>query len=647
MKIKLLSLHLENFRGLREFSIAPNGEGASIIGANGTGKSTLAAAFLWLLDGKDAQGRDNYNIFPLDADGRRVSGCSPCVTARLDVDGTALVLQRSMAERWIKRRGAAEAEYTGDETRFVVNEVPVSAGEYARRIAGLVPEKLLPLLTSAAWFSEQTKDYKERRRLLMEQFGGISSGEVFDACPDLQPLREALGSHSVEEYGRICADRRKRHKDALATIPARIDENRKQLDDVPMDAAQLKDERGKINVEIAKLRYAIEHTSESEESGRLSGELQRVRDQLALVPKKRQAMEQAVNAEWKAAHTTQLAAAIKAHSECECLLRGLEADLLLARKKRLAAEEQRDALRAEWTQVNAVTPSVQETCPTCGQPLPTEQVQQALERFNTEKSEQLGAIAEKGSAAAQAALRLSATCAQLQKRVEQEQRRLAVLAAELESVQAQTPPSSQSPLLEQLDEQERSLLAEQQRLQGAIADIQTHTAAATASRQQELARLQQQADTLSSQLAQAEQAAAREKRIEALEEEKRAAMRGLEQAEQGTALCQEFTRQMVAMLTQRVNRHFPTVRWKLFEEQKNGGLREVCEATVDGVPYGALNTAARMQANVEIVAAFGEAAGISMPLFLDNRESVTALYIPDGMQIIDLKVVPGAALGQE
>ena len=74
-------------------------------------------------------------------------------------------------------------------------------------------------------------------------------------------------------------------------------------------------------------------------------------------------------------------------------------------------------------------------------------------------------------------------------------------------------------------------------------------------------------------------------------------------------------------------------------------IRDSCEAMVDGVPYGALNTASKMQANVEIVQAFSRAADISLPLFLDNRESVTDLTLPDEMQVINLNVIPGEKLG--
>ena len=43
--------------------------------------------------------------------------------------------------------------------------------------------------------------------------------------------------------------------------------------------------------------------------------------------------------------------------------------------------------------------------------------------------------------------------------------------------------------------------------------------------------------------------------------------------------------------------------------------------------------------------AFSRAADISLPLFLDNRESVTDLTLPDEMQVINLNVIPGEKLG--
>lgn len=85
MNIKLLNLELSDFKGLRDFTFCPGGKNAIIRGANGTGKSTVMTAFLWLLTGKDAQGRSDFNIFPVGADGKRISGCFPEVTASLTI----------------------------------------------------------------------------------------------------------------------------------------------------------------------------------------------------------------------------------------------------------------------------------------------------------------------------------------------------------------------------------------------------------------------------------------------------------------------------------------------------------------------------------------------------------------------------------
>lgn len=275
--VKLLKLDIENFRGIKNFVLTPDGHRITVQGANGTGKSTLMAAFLWLLTGKDAQGRENYNVFPLGTDGNRLSGCSPTVTATLSMpDGRTLILQRSICERWTKRRGSAETEYNGDETRYFIDEVPVSAGEYSSAIFGMFPEKLLPLLLNAAWFSEQTKDYKERRRLLLEQFGSLQPADVFTANPELSDLESMLGTHSVDEFSRICTERRKRYKDSLSALPARIDENRKQLQSMS-DAGDIKNKRSKLNVEIAKLQYEIEHTTADAVQRHNQQELEKVR----------------------------------------------------------------------------------------------------------------------------------------------------------------------------------------------------------------------------------------------------------------------------------------------------------------------------------------------------------------------------------
>ena len=643
--VKLLKLDIENFRGIKNFVLTPDGHRITVQGANGTGKSTLMAAFLWLLTGKDAQGRENYNVFPLGTDGNRLSGCSPTVTATLSMpDGRTLILQRSICERWTKRRGSAETEYNGDETRYFIDEVPVSAGEYSSAIFGMFPEKLLPLLLNAAWFSEQTKDYKERRRLLLEQFGSLQPADVFTANPELSDLESMLGTHSVDEFSRICTERRKRYKDSLSALPARIDENRKQLQSMS-DAGDIKNKRSKLNVEIAKLQYEIERTTADAVQRHNQQELEKVRQYLEMIPNKRRVLEASGNAGWLEEHNRRVDDAARGKQNAMCRAETLAAELRVLNLERAHLAAERDRLRVEWVEVNGSVPDIAQTCPTCGQALPAELVQEAQENFNVSKSERLSDIAAKGAKAAQDVETMEQKAARLREDLDTCERAARAAAAAYDMVIAEKPPVTQMGLFAELDAEEKELKARAEELRQAIQASAQAAEQVVQEKRQKLADMQAQSDAMTSRLAEIERNAALETRIQELEAEQRDTLHQLEEAERGLSMCEEYTRTLVILLTERVNKHFPTVRFKLFEQQKNGGLREVCEAMVDGVPYGALNTASKMQANVEIVQAFSRAADISLPLFLDNRESVTDLTLPDEIQVINLNVSPGEKLG--
>ena len=643
--VKLLKLDIENFRGIKNFVLTPDGHRITVQGANGTGKSTLMAAFLWLLTGKDAQGRENYNVFPLGTDGNRLSGCSPTVTATLSMpDGRTLILQRSICERWTKRRGSAETEYNGDETRYFIDEVPVSAGEYSSAIFGMFPEKLLPLLLNAAWFSEQTKDYKERRRLLLEQFGSLQPADVFTANPELSDLESMLGTHSVDEFSRICTERRKRYKDSLSALPARIDENRKQLQSMS-DAGDIKNKRSKLNVEIAKLQYEIERTTADAVQRHNQQELEKVRQYLEMIPNKRRVLEASGNAGWLEEHNRRVDDAARGKQNAMCRAETLAAELRVLNLERDHLAAERDRLRVEWVEVNGSVPDIAQTCPTCGQALPAELVQEAQENFNVSKSERLSDIAAKGAKAAQDVETMEQKAARLREDLDTCERAARAAAAAYDMVIAEKPPVTQMGLFAELDAEEKELKARAEELRQAIQASAQAAEQVVQEKRQKLADMQAQSDAMTSRLAEIERNAALETRIQELEAEQRDTLHQLEEAERGLSMCEEYTRTLVILLTERVNKHFPTVRFKLFEQQKNGGLREVCEAMVDGVPYGALNTASKMQANVEIVQAFSRAADISLPLFLDNRESVTDLTLPDEMQVINLNVIHGEKLG--
>ena len=70
--IKLKSLSLFNFKGIRNLTLDFTNAETWIYGENGTGKTTVCDAFSWLLFGKDSKGKSdsNFNIKTLDENGK-------------------------------------------------------------------------------------------------------------------------------------------------------------------------------------------------------------------------------------------------------------------------------------------------------------------------------------------------------------------------------------------------------------------------------------------------------------------------------------------------------------------------------------------------------------------------------------------------
>ena len=57
--IKLKSLSLFNFKGIRNLTLDFTNAETWIYGENGTGKTTVCDAFSWLLFGKDSKGKSD------------------------------------------------------------------------------------------------------------------------------------------------------------------------------------------------------------------------------------------------------------------------------------------------------------------------------------------------------------------------------------------------------------------------------------------------------------------------------------------------------------------------------------------------------------------------------------------------------------
>ena len=182
---------------------------------------------------------------------------------------------------------------------------------------------------------------------------------------------------------------------------------------------------------------------------------------------------------------------------------------------------------------------------------------------------------------------------------------------------------------------------EQQALQQQLADGQ----AATQPARQELCRQQedyrQNLAQIACRRAAVEQQAQGQRRIAQLQQREQTLAAEYAELERQTFLTEEFIRVKVGLLEQRINSRFKLARFRLFEQQVNGALNEVCEVLgPDGAPYnGGLNNAARINTGIDIINTLGAHYGMTAPLFIDNAEAVSEL-IDTPSQLIRLVVSP-------
>ena len=130
-----------------------------------------------------------------------------------------------------------------------------------------------------------------------------------------------------------------------------------------------------------------------------------------------------------------------------------------------------------------------------------------------------------------------------------------------------------------------------------------------------------------------------QRRIEELRRREQTLADEYAEMERQTFLTEQFIRVKVGLLEERINSRFKLARFRLFEQQVNGALSEVCEVLgPDGAPFnGGLNNAARINIGIDIINTLAEHYGMTAPLFIDNAEAVNQL-IDAPCQLIRLVV---------
>ena len=656
MQIKLKKLALQNFKGCKG-RLIEFGDKTIILGANATGKTTIIDGFMWLLFDKDSSGISKFQIRPLDSAGNQIDSVEILVEGTLDIDGKETVLKKVQKQIWRKKRGTDTIEFQGNVNEFEIDGYPKSEKDYKEYISDIVDEELFKMVTSPAAFA--SLPWKKKREVLMKLINEISDIEIAQSDEKFLPLILELERASTNDIQKKYNKAMKEWKKKQVELPARIDEVSKQLVDI--DVAELELQANYLREQIDDMeRQQEDADSAVTEYDKVSAEIIRVKGKMRAI--------------FDEANSSLLEERKSIQRRIDEAAEGFEksrgqiklSEMKIEQLKNAIEQNEAEKIRLleKWeAEYKRVFPEYEElsvldenslVCPTCGQVLQEELRSQKIadyeerkkqhridydksrEDFEESKENRKADINEKGKV----------IVAEIKKnKSEIERQETLMKQAKEDSIRFNKEKSASMEELAKLpktadlsDNQEYeafqtelSNLEESQRNMDSGADYRGQLKI-------KLSGLREELSAVEKKIASADNSAI-EERLEQLKEEQRDVGQKVADQEKMIYLLEQFIREKMDKISESINSKFNTVSWKLFETQINGGMKECCECTVNGVPYSALNSGHRIIAGLDIINSLSQLYGVEAPIFIDNAEAISDGNLPNmDCQMILLKV---------
>lgn len=640
-EVFLKKLILKNFKKIQDLTVEFTDKNTFICGGNGTGKTTLKDAFLWLLFGKDSTNRadTNFNIKTLGEDGKPILHLVHSVTGVLSINGRDVELQRNYVEKW--GSGVNAGVLQNHATEFYLNGVKLKTKkEYDAEVAAILPEDVFRMITNPLYFP--TMKAQDQKAMLLEMAGNVTNEEVANINPKFQELISLISGRTLEQLAKEIASKKSAIKDELKGIPGRIDSVRDAMpesEDWAVLEKEIADKKEKIKDIDSQL---ADKSKQIEAEFKAKSELQKQIGNKKLAKSQREnEIRQNANKSYHDVldNISKLEYQVKSkdaeisrkqedHSRIKANIEALNNDL--------------EVLRGKFYAIDAETLQYPEgafICPTCKRELEVEDIQakqqELQDNFNLNKANRLKAVQNEGKEKAAKVEELKKQCSIIQATITQLSNEKEILVHNINECKGNMPEEQDTQKIILSDPTWLSLSNE-------IVDLENQLKAEakpidTTELKEAKAILSEAIDELNKKLGKRDTIERSNKVIEDLEDRRDKNNEALAEQERLEFLVQDFQKEKDNKLMERINGMFSLVKFSFISEKLNGNEAITCFCSVDGVPFADVNNASKINAGLDIINAICRSVGITAPIFIDNRESVNDL-IPTMSQVINLVV---------
>jgi len=623
--MKLIRMELKNFCGVTKANLFLNGHDAVVYGQNGTGKTTLCDAYMWLFSNKDSELSADFDIKRVSMDGTEAHNMDHEVSGEFEIHDKRFKLRKIYKEIWTKKRGDTDHKMTGHTTDYEFDGVPVTKKEYDEKLAAIFGEVGNFLMLVNPLYFSGVMAWEKRREILIDIAGDIEDDDIFNAYPDIAELKTAMDGKTFEEYKKIIKAGQKKINKKLKEIPVRISEQKRNL----IDVSGIDQDAEKKSIEdIEKLMSENEAKKQRIENG---DEIQAQNVEIKVIQSKMLDVKNADFSEHQKKVQKQAKVVDAAKSEMD------ESSAILKKAKKETAEinaeisslsAEVDLGRKNWIVVSEKEFKVSEPpeiCETCGKPYTEVErltiKKEALSEFNLEKSKKLEEIAEAGKVISEKLEKIRENFKSKVGNVEQFEKGFEANKEtwqnELKELQALNqyeyePDENYLDLTQKISEIEKTIESLKKDIEPEIQKIDI-----------DQVELKTKKRACESEIKKFTDNDAAEKRITELTIELKEASKQFEQYEKELFMIDKFTQAKVEMSNSVVADHFQIARFKMFDVQVNGGLKDTCQTTMNGLQFKSCSGGEKIILGLDIIRTLQKHFCLSPPIFIDEAGEIT------------------------
>lgn len=598
-----------------------------IMAKNGKGKSTIATAYLWCLFNCDYELKDNP-VVRREVDGKSVDDMDTSVELTLDVDGKEVAMKKVQ-----KRTYSKDGSSYKDDNKYFINDVPKTLKDFNAYLD--VDMNVFKMCSNVNAFLNQKP--AEMREYLFGLVGDVTDLDIASQKAELAELVPLLNKYTVEELSAMNKATKTKITKDLPILDGQIKEKERDI--------QLKQAIEVSNLELQKnsLKEQIaDCIAKQTDNDKLMAEYDKASaDILDLKFKQgdlsRKANEENVKARReienkiseKKDYLINIANTIqKNNSEISDYQNDIESG---ARERNRLADVWKKIKEEKFNDNTAI-------CPTCRRELPAEEIESLRSSFEKTKADRLAKVEKDGLEVKADVDNARDMIPRLEKCNEENianQQKLEEEVADLEKQLSELPQEIDVSATEEYKALEQKI-AEKEEAMHKANDI---SAVKAELKSQETA-LRQQLAECESQIAKSD-TAADEQRLEELKQTRIDSEQNKANAEKILDLLDELDKAKNEALTETVNSHFGLVRWQLFEYAKNGNYKSCCIPTVDGKSILTImsNKGNRILGRVDICNSIQKISGISVPIILDDSESLSTDNQKKVAEMVDSQLI--------